>query len=222
MFRYSITAIGTDPGGTKFIKNFVRYPINCSFTGYSIKTGKVIIYTEGEKKFEEGKEKKEIEYIQEIDNLVLENSVKSAIYGPIIDKEGNIQGALQIVNMINNNEYFTEECYPEFESLREVLGSAVHQANKVDNVMNMNWKMLGVMDKMDEMMVEGDTFLANSSKNLEQYLIKAKGNFLKMIFVIDDSNMKKLLEKKKNNVYRIKSKSPKKRKDIDSLSFSNY
>ena len=159
--------------GLNTFKNYVRYPTNCSYTGYCIENQKVIIYNEGKKV--KDSQKKVIDFIQEIDNIVVESGVKSAIYGPLIDKDGNVQGALQIVNRVKENEVFGKEWYEEFESIREVLGSAVYHASKIDNVMNMNWKMLGVMDKMDGLIVKSTNVLEGSSKNLEQYLSEAKG-----------------------------------------------
>ena len=46
----------------------------------------------------------EIEFFSEVDNFVSESSIKTAVFGPIIDFYGNVQGALQIINKVNEHE----------------------------------------------------------------------------------------------------------------------
>ncbi|CAI2375155.1 unnamed protein product [Moneuplotes crassus] len=179
-FMYAITTVGTDPGGTKFISTYAKYPASYGYTGHCIQTHQITVYQDGVKKYRKNSPDAELEYISEIDNFVLEADVRNAIYGPCFDQHGKIQGVLQIINKVHSSESFTEECYPEMESICGVIGSAIAHANSVDNTMNMNWKMQGVMEKMDLITIKGDDLLADSSKTLEQYLIDAKDNFNKI------------------------------------------
>lgn len=70
-----------------------------------------------------------IEFSSEVDNYVSETKIKSALYGPVMDTAGNIQGAIQVVNKTNPSEVFDEGNASEFKFICDVIGTAVRNAN---------------------------------------------------------------------------------------------
>lgn len=52
-----------------------------------------------------------------MDNYVSETKILTALYGPVIDSSGNLQGAIQIVGKTNPAEFFDETNAEEFKSI---------------------------------------------------------------------------------------------------------
>ena len=102
---YAITSIGEDSNGVKFIRNYVRYPIWLGYTGKWIETKKVLVYNRDVKPDENDIEA-DIDFSTDIDNYVSETNVRTALYAPIMDKDDVVQGAIQLVNKVNDYETF--------------------------------------------------------------------------------------------------------------------
>jgi hypothetical protein len=92
------------------VRTIVKYPTNLGYTGHAIETKSPILYIPPDPSEEEKelKDKPEIEFEAEVDNIVSQTFIKSAIYAPVIDGDGKIQGAIQLVNKINDAEIFDE------------------------------------------------------------------------------------------------------------------
>ncbi len=58
---FAVAVVGIDPTGCNFVKRVVKYPTNCSYTGYCIEHNKILIYNKDEKNFHAHKHKKEEE-----------------------------------------------------------------------------------------------------------------------------------------------------------------
>ena len=77
-----------------------------------------------------------------------ETFVSSALYGPIIDSNGNVQGAIQILNKENDCEVFDEAYTDEFESLWGAIGSAIWNAHTTLNIMALSYRMSQILNKV--------------------------------------------------------------------------
>ena len=101
---YVVTSVGDDKNGIKFIRNYWSFPTSLGYTGYCIQNKRILVYNQNEKNLQNIEANSEIEFFSEVDNFLSVNSIKTAVFGPIVDSYGNVQGALQVINKINDHE----------------------------------------------------------------------------------------------------------------------
>lgn len=148
-FMYTITEIGEDENGTKYIKSIVKYTSNVGYTGEAITNRSQLVYIPPDPRLKSTEiAKTEYEFKPEIDNYVCESIVTSAMFGPIIDTQGIVQGAIQILNKTNDAETFNETYTDEFESICDVIGSVVSNAHCTVNIMSLSHKMGQVLNNV--------------------------------------------------------------------------
>lgn len=93
---YTITDYGTDEKGIPFITQVAKYPSNVGLTGRAIQSRNVITY-DRDKDNQQFKEKDEDKgssatFLVEVDNFSEAHVVKNALYGPLLDGDGNVTG----------------------------------------------------------------------------------------------------------------------------------
>jgi hypothetical protein len=99
---YTAENISKDNQGINYFSGVVKYPIGIGFTGKSITEKRPLVYFK-----QDDIESTDFcistispkEFISEIDNCVSQSNVHNGIFGPLIDGDGQIQGAIQILNM---------------------------------------------------------------------------------------------------------------------------
>jgi hypothetical protein len=60
-----------------------------------------------------------------LDNHICLPNLKNGLFGPIIDGDGKVQGAIQIINKADGKEPFDEEDIREFKCICGVIGTIV-------------------------------------------------------------------------------------------------
>ena len=100
------------------------FPNTVGYSGHAIKTKKTILYLDPKYR-----DKDYIEYDcekeDEIDNFYQEHEISSALYVPLIDHNGNIQGVLQMVNFIYGPHSISNRIIEEIETTCEIIGSSI-------------------------------------------------------------------------------------------------
>lgn len=107
-FMFTISEVGEDGKGVKYIETLVKFPSNLGFTGAAIRLKKTLIYTPAESRKEEDTSNNDIEFLEEVDNYVNETSVKWAMYSPIIDSQGTVQGVVQVLNWSSHGDLINQ------------------------------------------------------------------------------------------------------------------
>jgi hypothetical protein len=86
-------------------------------------------------------EEHDVEFEPEIDNFVGETDVASALYSPIIDHEGNVQGVIQLVNFIDGHRSIEQPQIREIECTCEVIGSAIKNLGEIISIMVLSTRL---------------------------------------------------------------------------------
>ena len=102
--RYVVASEETIKNEIKLILNYWSFPTSLGYTGYCIQNKKILIYNQNEKNLQNIEANSKIEIFSEVDSFLSVNSIKTTVFGPIVDSYGNVQWALQIINKINNHE----------------------------------------------------------------------------------------------------------------------
>lgn len=146
-FPYNISTVHNKD--LKFIKGKVKYPNHLGYTGYWIKTRKSILYIDPKRR-DIHDEEHDVEFEPEIDNFVGETDVASALYSPIIDHEGNVQGVIQLVNFIDGHRSIEPPQIRELECTCEVIGSAIKNLGEIISIMVLSTRLYDWVGRISE------------------------------------------------------------------------
>ncbi|CAI2380703.1 unnamed protein product [Moneuplotes crassus] len=136
---YTAEFVGNEGDGHDYFRNILKYPIGLGFTGQSIERRKPLVYYRVESIHSGSENKSTIspeEFVAEVDNSISQEKLKNGLYGPLYDNEGNLQGAIQLLNKENGNGTFTEEEIEEFKFLSTILAIVISKQYSTSEAFN--------------------------------------------------------------------------------------
>ena len=145
-YMFTCSDIGEDEKGTKFIKNILKFPSTLGYTGNAYIHNEKLIYTPKNSMLRKNPSEREVDFKEEFDNHVCESIVKWALYNPLKDETGKIQGVLQIINketegdLLNENNTLYLLDY-KLDVLSEIIGTAIRNAITSTNIMALSYSM---------------------------------------------------------------------------------
>lgn len=150
---YTISLVGEDEHGIKFVKSIVKFPSHLGYTGEAIRQRQTVIYTPQKKTKEDDSSRPEIEFQEEIDNYVGETALNWALYSPIIDCKGMIQGVLQLVNQLQPTPNLTSKFTSSFTTqklpiLCSLIATATRNAQLGVNLMSLSHQLKSGVQKV--------------------------------------------------------------------------
>ena len=101
--------------------NIVRYPFNIGLTGLAIKNKQIIVSQLGQR---------DRQFAPEVDNYMNFNKIGNILIGPMVDKNGQVMGVLQLMNKMGSDERITEQDQNELASLLPALGEIIRTADE--------------------------------------------------------------------------------------------
>ena len=98
--------------------------------------------------------------MNEIDNFSEAGIIKNALYGPLLDGEGNVTGCLQLLNKRGRGQ-FDEADLEEFQTVLGVIGTTVKNANESFNILNITISLLKNIHTIKTLFSDDVSLLAN-------------------------------------------------------------
>lgn len=98
-------------------------------------------------------------FVNEVDNFSEAGLVRNALFGPLIDGDGNVTGCLQLLNKVGRPQ-FDETDLEEFQTVLGVIGTTVKNANESFNILNLTISLLGNIHSIKTLFSEDITKLA--------------------------------------------------------------
>ena len=142
---YTITDYETSSEGIPYITEIAKYPASLGLTGKAISTKKTIIYDKDQEQDQGSKDSGNQStfsgFVGELDNHAGAGFVKQAIYGPLVDGDGNVTGCIQLLNKIGKAQ-FDQMDLEEFNTVVGVIATTVKNANESFNILNLSMSLL--------------------------------------------------------------------------------
>mmetsp|Transcript_14079 Transcript_14079/g.12431 ORF Transcript_14079/g.12431 Transcript_14079/m.12431 type:complete len:247 (+) Transcript_14079:924-1664(+) len=191
---WTITSLGDDVTHPeiKFIRGKVVYPNTVGYTGYAIQKQKTIFYLDPKYRDDDY-----IDYDckieDEIDNFYQEPEVSSALFLPILDHKGDVQGALQLINFIHGTEALSQRQINEIETTCEIIGSSLYNLREITNIMLCSSKLTENIQSVS----------IKITQKLEKYLTQVEGDIIESIKTIQKL-VKDFVSTKKMQLFKDK------------------
>jgi len=139
---FSIASVGEDENGFKFVRNMVKFSIGEGYTAYSILKKKMLIYNQEDKEQTEKQKRNNIKFDVEVDNFQMVFDMTTALYNPIIDADGKIQGVLQLINLEKDSYMYDDHYLQEFESVWKIIATAVKNCQDCNNIISLRYEVV--------------------------------------------------------------------------------
>lgn len=76
------------------------------------------------------------EFVTEVDNSISQANHQNGLYGPLYDNDGNLQGAIQLLNKDNGIGTFSQDEIEEFKFLCTILAIVISKHYSTSEVFN--------------------------------------------------------------------------------------
>lgn len=128
------------------------YPNHIGYTGKALQTLEPLFYVDKSFTDEEYKEP-DCKTEEEIDNFYQEPELESALYHPILDHKGRIQGILQLINFNHGPFSVTNRQLQEIGFTCEIIGTALHNLKEITEIMLCCTKLYDNIQKIQDQVV---------------------------------------------------------------------
>ncbi|CDW84755.1 UNKNOWN [Stylonychia lemnae] len=163
-------------------ENIVRYPNNIGLTGIAIAKKDIVVSQAGYK---------DRQFAPEVDNYININKVNNMLIGAMVDRYGEVNGVLQLINKSGADTEITEQDMIELKALLPALGEIIRTA---DESMEISRLRYAVFDKnkdigqnnlamLDQMMRTMKTQITNLVNHKKEYVFGGDKGLVQDVFL---------------------------------------